>query len=99
MALDENDQVIRPSIIWCDQRTTEQAAYLNDLVGAEKLLEITANPALPYFTASKLLWVRQHEPENFAKIKKDVDGGIMSIKDAIALMGISRSSWYKYCRE
>ena len=61
--LDENGQVLRPSIIWCDQRTAKECEEITEKVGAERLIEITANPALTGFTASKILWVRNHEPE------------------------------------
>lgn len=67
--LDEAGAVIRPSIIWCDQRTGKECEEITDRVGREKLIEITANPALTGFTASKILWVRNHEPENYAKCK------------------------------
>lgn len=65
--LDRQNAVIRPAIIWCDQRTAAECAEITRLVGAERLIEITANPALTGFTASKILWVRNHEPENYAK--------------------------------
>ncbi len=67
--LDEDNQVIRPSIIWCDQRTAKECEEITEKVGAERLIEITANPALTGFTASKILWVRNHEPENYAKCR------------------------------
>ena len=67
--LDENDEVIRPSIIWCDQRTAKECEEITAKVGYENLIRITANPALPGFTLSKLIWVRNHEPENYAKCK------------------------------
>ena len=67
--LDEQGEVIRPSIIWCDQRTEKECEEMTEKVGAEKLIEITANPAMTGFTASKILWVRNNEPENYAKCK------------------------------
>lgn len=67
--LDENGEVIRPSIIWCDQRTGKECEEITSLVGKERLVEITANPALTGFTASKILWVRNNEPENYKKCK------------------------------
>lgn len=67
--LDEENRVIRPSIIWCDQRTGAECAEITQLVGAERLIEITANPALTGFTASKILWVRNHESENYARCR------------------------------
>ncbi len=68
--LDEAGDVIRPSIIWCDQRTAAECEEIEATVGHEKLLAITANPALTGFTASKILWVRNHEPENWAKCRR-----------------------------
>ena len=67
--LDENGEVLRPSIIWCDQRTAKQCDEITEKVGKERLIEITANPALTGFTASKILWVRENEPEIYAKCK------------------------------
>lgn len=61
--LDEADRVLRPALIWCDQRTAVQAASLTEAVGAERILALTSNPALTNFTVTKLLWVREHEPE------------------------------------
>ena len=77
--LDEKDQVIRPAILWNDGRTTEETDYLNTVIGREKLSEYTANIAFAGFTAPKLLWVKNKEPENFARISK-----IMLPKDYIA---------------
>ena len=76
--LDEADQVIRPAILWNDGRTQQQVDYLNHTVGTEKLSQWTANIAFAGFTAPKLLWIRDNEPENFARIKK-----IMLPKDYI----------------
>lgn len=78
VALDENDNVIRPAILWNDGRTSEETAYLNNVIGKEKLTEYTANIAFDGFTAPKLLWLKKHEPENFGRIKK-----IMLPKDYI----------------
>ena len=66
--LDSNGEVLRPALIWCDQRTQPQCDWLTETVGFERLIELTCNPALPNFTLTKLLWVREHEPETFAKI-------------------------------
>ena len=66
--LDANGAVLRPALIWCDQRTQPQCDWLTETVGFERLIELTCNPALPNFTLTKLLWVREHEPETFAKI-------------------------------
>lgn len=66
--LDAKGEVLRPSLIWCDQRTDEECDWLHKRIGRERLIELTANPALPNFTLTKLLWVRKHEPEIFAQI-------------------------------
>ncbi len=76
--LDENDEVIRPVILWNDGRTAAQVDYLNRIIGKEKLASWTANIAFAGFTAPKLLWLRENEPENFRKIRK-----IMLPKDYI----------------
>ena len=68
--LDENDAVIRPSLIWCDQRSQAQVDWINGHVGKEKVLECIANPVLTGFTLPKLLWVRDHEPANYARMRK-----------------------------
>ncbi|MDR7869299.1 MAG: xylulokinase [Tissierellaceae bacterium] len=68
--LDENNDVIRPSIIWCDQRTAKECEEITNKVGAKRLIEITANPALTGFTASKIMWVKNNEPENYAMCKR-----------------------------
>ncbi|MCD7763035.1 MAG: xylulokinase [Lachnospiraceae bacterium] len=68
--LDQDDQVIRPAILWNDGRTQEECDYLNGTIGKDKLSEYTANIAFAGFTAPKLLWVQKHEPENFARIEK-----------------------------
>lgn len=67
--LDEQGCVIRPSIIWCDQRTAAECDEITETIGAQRLIELTANPALTGFTASKILWVRNHEPENYARCR------------------------------
>lgn len=68
--LDESGDVLRDSIIWCDQRTGLEREQINAAVGPEKLLQITANPAITGFTAAKILWVRNNEPQTYAKCKK-----------------------------
>lgn len=68
--LDEHGEVIRPAILWNDGRTQKQTDYLNEVIGKAKLDEYTANIAFAGFTAPKILWVKEHEPENFAKIRK-----------------------------
>ena len=65
--LDKAGNVLRKSIIWCDQRTAAECEQMNRLVGKERLIEITANPAMTGFTASKLLWVKNNEPEVYDK--------------------------------
>ena len=77
--LDEKDEVIRPAILWNDGRTSEECDYLNNVIGKDKLSEYTANISFTGFTAPKILWVKNKEPENFAKICK-----IMLPKDYIA---------------
>lgn len=79
--LDKADNVIRPAILWNDGRTQEETDYLNNVIGKEKLSKYTANIAFTGFTAPKILWVKNKEPENFAKIDK-----IMLPKDYIAYM-------------
>ncbi len=68
--LDNEYKIIRNSIIWCDQRTEKQCEYMTKVIGKEKLIKITGNPPLTGFTLSKLLWVRDNEPENYNKIYK-----------------------------
>ena len=77
--LDDQDQVIRPAILWNDGRTTKETAYLNEVIGKETLSKYTANIAFTGFTAPKILWVKENEPENFARIAK-----IMLPKDYLA---------------
>ncbi len=77
--LDKDDNVIRPALLWNDGRTYEECDYLNDVIGKDKLSEYTANISFTGFTAPKILWVKNKEPENFARIAK-----IMLPKDYIA---------------
>ena len=67
--LDKQNEVIRRSIIWCDQRTANEVDQMNELLGREKLIEITANPALTGWTAAKILWVKNNEPENYERCR------------------------------
>jgi xylulokinase len=69
VALDEHGRVLRPAILWNDQRTGDECREIEERVGRERLLELTGNPALTGFTAPKLLWLRRHEPETFARIR------------------------------
>ena len=68
--LDENDQSIRPAILWCDQRTAAQRQAIESEIGLGEVIARTANPPLEGFTAPKLLWVREHEPDAFARIRR-----------------------------
>ncbi len=68
--LDESDNVLRPAIIWCDQRSDAQCRALTERVGAERLIEMTANPALPGFTLPKMLWVREHQPAIWRSVRR-----------------------------
>ncbi|NLK27085.1 MAG: xylulokinase [Clostridiales bacterium] len=77
--LDEEDKVIRPAILWNDGRSTKETDYLNHVIGKDKLSEYTANIAFAGFTAPKILWVKENEPDNFKRINK-----IMLPKDYIA---------------
>ena len=77
--LDKEDKVIRPAILWCDQRTEKECVYLNEKIGKEFLLRNTGNVALTGFTLPKILWVKENETKNFAKISK-----VMLPKDYIA---------------
>lgn len=79
VVLDDNDQVIRPALLWNDGRTFEECDYLNNVIGKDKLSEYTANISFTGFTAPKILWIKNKEPENFARIAK-----IMLPKDYIA---------------
>ena len=67
--LDAEGKVLRRSIIWCDQRTQKQCDEITEIIGKEKLMELTMSPALTGFTASKILWVRENEPEIYEKCK------------------------------
>lgn len=79
VALDAQDKVIRPAILWNDGRTEKETDYLNKVIGKEKLSQYTANIAFAGFMAPKILWVKKHEPENFERIAK-----IMLPKDYLA---------------
>ncbi len=81
VCLDKNDAVIRPVILWNDNRTVKQVEYLNNVIGKKNLSEMTANIAFAGFTAPKLLWMYENEPDNFSKISK-----IMLPKDYINYM-------------
>lgn len=72
IALGDDDRVLRPAILWNDQRTGAQCVEIEARVGLARLIELTGNRALPGFTAPKLLWIRQHEPETYARIRRIV---------------------------
>jgi xylulokinase len=106
--LDENNAVLRPSIIWCDQRTAKECEEITSKIGAKKLIEITANPALTGFTASKVMWVRNNEPEIYEKARhillpKDYIRYMLTgefateVSDASGMqfMNIAKRSWSK----
>jgi xylulokinase len=67
--LDEDNQVIRPALIWCDQRSQPQVDAINRAIGKDNVLAFTANPVLTGFTLPKLLWVRDNEPRNYARVR------------------------------
>jgi len=69
VALDENDSVLMPAILWCDQRTGQECEYITEVVGKDKLSKYTGNKALTGFTAPKILWVRKHRQEVYDKIR------------------------------
>ena len=79
--LDGDGEVIRPAILWCDGRTGPQCAELTRRVGRERLIELSGNPALAGFTAGKLLWIAEHEPESMARCR-----AILLPKDYIRFM-------------
>lgn len=81
VALDADDQVIHPAILWNDGRTTKETEYLNEVIGRETLSKYTANIAFAGFTAPKILWMKENEPDKFARISK-----IMLPKDYLAYM-------------
>ncbi len=65
--LDKEGRLLRRSIIWCDQRTSEEVEQMNRIAGAQRLIEISANPAMTGFTAAKILWVQNHEPDIYSR--------------------------------
>ncbi len=80
VALDENEQLLRPAILWNDQRTIDECEAIHERVGRERLIEITGKPALTSFTAPKLLWLRKNEPDIYARIQH-----VLLPKDAVRL--------------
>src|SRR5260370_20150621 len=104
--LDEAGQVLRPCIIWADQRSEEQCRWMTERVGQAQLIEYVSNPALPGFSAPKALWVRDHEPEIFQRarllllpkdyIRYRLTGvAAMEISDAAGtcLLDVQRGAW------
>jgi len=79
--LDERSEVIRPAILWCDQRTAEQCRWITERAGERTVIEETFNPVLTGFTAPKIVWLRQNEPEAYARVRK-----ILLPKDYIRFM-------------
>jgi len=67
--LEEQGKVVRPALIWCDVRTNRQCRELTEKIGAAQLIQATCNPALVNFTLPKLMWVREHEPENWKRVR------------------------------
>jgi xylulokinase len=78
--LDNLDEPVRPALIWCDVRTEKQCNELNQRIGADKLIQLTCNPALANFTLTKLMWTRENEPQNWARVRS-----IMLPKDYVRL--------------
>jgi xylulokinase len=78
--LDDSGRVIRPALIWCDVRTEAQCRALTEKIGAERIIELTCNPALTNFTLTKLLWVRENEPDNWKRVRS-----VMLPKDYVRL--------------
>lgn len=78
--LDESDEVVRPALLWCDQRTEAQCQEITERVGRERLIQLTCNPALTGFTLPKLLWVREREPQLWARVR-----GVLLPKDYVRL--------------
>ncbi len=78
--LDVNGAVLRPALIWCDVRTQPECDWLHEKIGYEKLIELTCNPALANFTLTKLMWTRENEPKNWARVRS-----VMLPKDFVRL--------------
>jgi xylulokinase len=78
--LDDQSRVVRPALIWCDVRTEKQSREITSLIGADRLIQLTSNPALTNFTLTKCLWVRENEPDNWKKVRS-----IMLPKDYVRM--------------
>jgi xylulokinase len=68
--LDAENNIVRPALIWCDQRSQAQVDFINRSITRERVLEYTANPVVTGFTLPKLLWVRDNEPQQFGRVRK-----------------------------
>ena len=79
--LDSSDQVIRPALLWNDQRTVEECQEIETTIGRDELMKITCNPALTGFQLPKILWLKNNEPENFKRLKS-----VLLPKDYIRMM-------------
>ena len=69
VTLNAAGEPVRPALIWCDVRTEKQCIELNEKIGADRLIQLTCNPALPNFTITKLLWIRENEPEKWKQVR------------------------------
>ena len=68
--LDENNEVIRPAILWCDQRTQAECNWITETVGKKKIIELISNPVLTGFTSGKIIWLRNNEPDNYRRVRR-----------------------------
>lgn len=68
--IDDRNEPIRPAILWCDQRTQAECDWITDTVGSRRLIELISNPVLPGFTAGKIIWLRNNEPQNYEQVRK-----------------------------
>src|SRR5260370_12103382 len=104
--LDDSNQVVRPALIWCDVRTTQQCQELSQQIGFERLIQLTCNPPLANFTLTKCLWTRENEPENWRRVRsvmlpKDyvrfrlTGERAMDVADASAtlMLAVARRQW------
>ncbi len=68
--LDKSSKVLHPAILWCDQRTAAECGYITEKIGKDRVIHLTCNPVLTGFSAPKIIWLRNHEPQVYAKVKK-----------------------------
>ena len=99
VTLDDQDQVIRPAILWNDGRTSEETDYLNNVIGKDKLSQYTANIAFAGFTAPKILWMKKNEPEKFAKVVKIMLPKDVSDASGMLLLDVKNRCWSKEMME